>query len=362
VSFRWTETLKPSLAARTRQGSWDRIEKAREGGWLLLSGKGDGDGVHWYRMPDEDSEPVLLNPLEDARLPAVTEAMARWLRRDHRVQLLAWRVGSRAIFRIRGRNKEWISKLYRRDRQLPERWTVLTSAAGAGWRVPRVLDWDPALRMLSFSFCRGRSLNHGWVRGEGMPSDGDRVAQLLEWLSTTRPPPGFPTHGAEDETRLLGERLETFEQVLDHPPSLARDLMGAVSEALRNDPPKPPSLCHRDFHDKQVLIDGSSGSLIDLDLAAAGPPALDPGNILAHLRLRALKGAKLPWREIAERIAGPCVRTRGVQNSIHRWTAASLLRLALIYARRRRPADLIDNLLSSTEQALGRTGEWRGIL
>ncbi|MGA1781458.1 MAG: phosphotransferase, partial [Planctomycetota bacterium] len=123
-----------------------------------------------------------------------------------------------------------------------------------------------------------------------------------------------------------------------------------------------PVLCHRDFHDKQILIDGDRGTLIDMDLAAAGHPALDVGNILAHLRLRELKGAELRWQEVASPIAVHATRDRGIEDSLPIWTASTLLRLALIYARRFRRPGLIEALLDSTEAALDRSGEWEGLL
>ena len=206
----------------------------------------------------------------------------------------------------------------------------------------------------------GISLNHRWLAGQGEPEDGDKIADLLGWMAQHPIPTGFPTHGIDDETRVLEERLPVFKRILKEPPASTGDLMQRVLTELRADPPTDPVLCHRDFHDKQVLLEEGAGMLIDLDLAAAGPPALDVGNILAHLRLRALKGAPLPWRAIAGRLVE--ARRGLVANSLHRWTAAALMRLALIYARRKRGPTLIDDLLISTTQALERSGEWEGIL
>jgi aminoglycoside phosphotransferase (APT) family kinase protein len=48
-------------------------------------------------------------------------------------------------------------------------------------------------------------------------------------------------------------------------------------------PAADPRGIHRDFHPGQVLIDGERLYLLDLDLYAAGDPALDVGNFLAHV-------------------------------------------------------------------------------
>ena len=49
-------------------------------------------------------------------------------------------------------------------------------------------------------------------------------------------------------------------------------------------PPCPPGLLHRDLHDGQILLapDGTIG-LLDADTLARGEPALDLGNLVAHL-------------------------------------------------------------------------------
>jgi Ser/Thr protein kinase RdoA (MazF antagonist) len=302
-----------------------------------------------------------LSPLEDSRLPQLPGLISTWLRLGREVRMLAYRVGSRAIFRICDGTGPIIVKVYRKDRQLLPRWTALSSDATAARSVPRVLDWDPDGKALSIEYRPGISLNERWLAGHGETGDGGVILGVLEWLVKTPLPPGFPTHTARDEIRILEERLPVFERTLKEPPPRARALVARVTKELAAEKPRPSRLCHRDFHDKQLLLDRDRVSLIDLDLAAAGPPALDAGNILAHLRLRSLKGASLPWREIAGHIS-PSLLKDGLAGTLHLWTAATLLRLALIYARRRRAPDLVDRLLDSVEAALDRRGEWSDLL
>ena len=68
-------------------------------------------------------------------------------------------------------------------------------------------------------------------------------------------------------------------------------------------------------------IDGG-GTLIDLDMLALGPPAVDVATIISHLHLRHLKGAVLPWREIA----GDIVEASGERigrHQLHRWVVGT---------------------------------------
>jgi len=362
MSYRWTDSLAEPLASLCRRHDWSRVEKPRRGpGWLLLANTREGD-VCWYRAVEPATELRPIDPLEDPQLPQLGQAIRGWLRSGHGVRLLAWRVNRRAVVRVTTEQGTRICKVFRKDRGVRQRWSALAPLANGDWSSPQIIDWEPESRLLSVEECSGVSLNRRWLGGEGTPEDGDRLAEILSWLQGTPIPEEFPRHGVEDEIRVLEQRLRAYEQTLADPSARARKLVTVVIRALRTEPTMEPLFCHRDLHDKQILLgNGRGGRLIDLDLAAAGPPALDPGNILAHLRLRALKGASLPWREIARRAAGPVIEARGIEDSLPRWTAAALMRLSLIYCRRRRSADLLDRLLDSTEQALERDGEWAGV-
>jgi len=356
----WTDSLIDPLAEILAGGRWLRIEESRRGGWLLLSGEGGTDGIAWYHLPDLDSRPEAIDPLDDRRLPQLNQSVRNWLRSGFSCQLLAWRVGSRAVFRLETPSGISIAKIYRKDRDLSRRWAALEP--NDRWRSPDITSWDPETRVLLTPFCDGASLNEIWLGGRGHIDDGEKVASVLAWLASTPLPEGFPRHRREDEIRILEERLAVFERTLQTPPKRARMLLGRVVEALQKSAASEEILVHRDFHDKQLIIDGDGGTLIDLDLAAAGPPALDPGNILAHLHLRSLKGARLPWHEIAVEISRRVRAGKVPVEDLRAWTSATLMRLSLIYARRRREPGLIEALLDSTGEALEGTGQWKKIL
>lgn len=358
---KWTDDLAGPLRRAAASGSWRRIEEARDGGWLLLADGSDAD-VDWRLAPEEGGEPVPLDPLADERLPELRRSIREALRRGDRLELLAWRVGSRAVLRVEGVAGARIVKVYHKDRALLARWRSLAPRADGLLRTPAVLSYDPERLRLEIELCPGVSLHRRWLAGEGSAEDGARVAEILRWLAAAPLTAGFPEHGVGDEVRVLEERLPAFERTLAAPPAAAARLVERVTAALHALPAATPVLCHRDLHDKQVLVSSERSTLIDLDLAAAGHPALDVGNLLAHVRLRALKGAPLPWESIARSIAVPARRERGLDGTLGAWTASTLLRLALIYSRRSRRPGLIAELLESAEAALAEGGEWRGIV
>ena len=359
----WTEGLREPLASAARGGRWCRIEEHRGGGWILLSDEGAGD-VDWWHLPSDGTADSLkpLDPLDDHRLPELGRFVRDSLRRSDTVTLLAWRVGSRAIFRVENDAGPHMVKLYRKDRDVLRRWLHLGEHSHPRWSVPTIDEWDPKRRMLRLQFCPGESLNHRWLSGRATEEESDAVASVLEWLASAPLPDDFPAHPIEEEIRILSERLPVFERTLAEPSSRAAPLVARVTTALRALPEVAPVFSHRDFHDKQLLIDGDRGTLIDLDLAAAAHPALDVGNILAHLQLRALKGAAIDWASVARPIATRAKESRSIDDSLPVWTAGTLLRLALIYARRFRQPGVIESLFDATEAALDRSGEWKDIL
>ena len=353
----WTDQLAEPLSTVAGLGEWRLINEAHGGGWLLLPALPD-DGSHWHYLAEDSLELCPISPLDDPRLKGLTPTVAHFLSRGDSVELLAWRVGKRAVLRIRGERGDRIVKVYRKDRQILERWSAFEAEPSFSWRTPRILGWHARRRCLTVEFCPGESLNRRWLGGRGAAEDGDRIGDLLAWIAARPLPTSLPVHGFEEEIVTLQRRLEMFERTLRMPPSRARELVRAVSAALRETPPTRV-LCHRDLHDKQILLRSDGDRLIDLDLASVGPPALDPGNILGHIHLRWLKGAELPREEIIGRIVEAASRDRDIRESLPVWTASTLLRLALIYSRRRRETGLLEQLMDASESALHARGAWK---
>jgi aminoglycoside phosphotransferase (APT) family kinase protein len=124
---------------------------------------------------------------------------------------------------------------------------------------------------------------------------------------------------------------------------------GPVYEALLALPSAPKVPVHRDLHDQQLLWDGRRLGLIDCDTLAAGDPAGDVANVLAHLQLRQAQGLLDPARAAAaadDFLTGldpaPDVLARV---GAHR--ALTSLRLAALYAWRPRWRHLVRPLLRS---------------
>ena len=114
---------------------------------------------------------------------------------------------------------------------------------------------------------------------------GDALAERITEAARKLHHAGVPAkrrHTPSDEMDILRKRLEALAA---NRPDLAPRLHRTIeaSTALAADLPILDHGIHRDFYPDQVLVDGPHLYLLDLDLYAAGDPALDIGNFIGHL-------------------------------------------------------------------------------
>ncbi|TFV53665.1 hypothetical protein E4P41_20890, partial [Geodermatophilus sp. DF01-2] len=109
----------------------------------------------------------------------------------------------------------------------------------------------------------------------------------------------------------------------------------AVLDELRAGGCGPAVPLHRDLHDRQVLVadDGSVG-LLDFDLLAAGEPALDLANLLAHLSLRQHQGLVTDAGPLRAAVLEGYRPAPAVAARVPVREAVTRLRLAAVYAFR----------------------------
>ncbi len=93
---------------------------------------------------------------------------------------------------------------------------------------------------------------------------------------------------------------------------------------------------HRDFHDKQVLIDDGALSLLDLETACRAEPELDVANFLAHLDLRDLQGIGAGVAGLGDGFVDEYADLQGRPEPLRLsfYRASALLRLSFVYALR----------------------------
>jgi hypothetical protein len=144
---------------------------------------------------------------------------------------------------------------------------------------------------------------------------GRRAAEVVSAIQRFGPTPAR-THTADDELRILRERLAEVAGLRPEWAARLDALAAACTTLLASLPPAAPRPAHRDFHPGQLIMGGAPAGLeglacaarasvavhlIDLDLYTAADPALDAGNFLAHVTEWRLRQPGTPGAALCER-------------------------------------------------------------
>lgn len=230
-----------------------------------------------------------------------------------------------------------------------------------GVRAPEVGSVDPA-GVVRMSTLPGKSLHEHLHdhRHEDLP------ARALPGTSRAADLPGLAAAAGESIRRLHAGASQPAAQSLkehDHAAEVAatsaiieaaaehrvldqqaldrlRGDVAAVGARLARHPlPAGPALLHRDLHDKQLMVAGEAVGLLDVDGMAIGDPALDLGNLTAHLRFRVRQGwvADGLAASVSEGILQAYRPDARTESAMELYAALTDLRLEALYAFR--PAD-----------------------
>lgn len=179
-----------------------------------------------------------------------------------------------------------------------------------------------------------------------------RLGSSLRAFGTARAL-GLPTHSARDEAQVLLDwqaRVRGFD-VLGAPHHAAHDAL--VSSALellteiRADAINGVSsrLLHRDLHLGQLLSADAWLGVLDLDTAALGDPALDVGNLVAHVDLEVVAGrCSAPVAEAFT--AGLLERLALDERAVTAYRISARARLVAVHAFRPEAARVVPALLA----------------
>ncbi len=294
-----TEQLVPPMAADEQGRTWSirRAWPDKEGGITVEAVHPDERHARAGRMR---GTAVELAPLgADRRLPALAEAARTGT-------VLVHRLGRRAVVR------EHDGGAYRKIVRPGRAAEVAASSAPEGWpaafELAAVLDADE--QSVRFAALPGRTLRViGAAEGEEWSAGWRAFAEAWTAVPAARVSLGVE-HGPGREAAVLLAWARMAAPLGPHAPALLRraELLG---ERLQDGTAQALRPAHRDLHDGQVLWHPERGlALLDLDTAALAEPALDPGNLLAHLDWRVRQGGLHALR--AARIRSMLQRAAGV--------------------------------------------------
>ncbi len=268
------------------------------------------------------------------------------------IDILGHRLGKRCVIRyrlksldpktgrrVRHSRRSLIGKVYKfredRGRQVFAAMQGLweqgfSDGADDGIRIPKPLAYLPDWQLLLMEDALGAS----------PPSlEESRIQPVVEAAGRVlaklhRCPLEVPgQHTVEDELELLMGWVAVVSQVHPGLKTALENALKKVQVALDRCRSFKPTLVHRDFYEKQVLVDGPQTILIDFDTLCLSDPAIDVGNFLAHLRLAGLQRlGNVERLEGAFLVAYGPAPSQDFSNRVEAYTKSSLLRLACLYS------------------------------
>jgi hypothetical protein len=311
---------------------WDVVWPRPKAPWPVRL-RHPASGATAYAVYDRETDVLeRIRPEEDESLPALGGLLSAG-------RLVAYRPGRRATVRLQWRGEARYAKIYRPGRADAPRKRLRAAAAALEGEVgapalPELVEADLAAGVLVLRGAPGRSMHGRTTSGLPVPSSMlDVVARSLARLheaSGRSLPDGDAPIGLDEYARIASEAFPEEEGLL----------LAALQGVVALPPSAAPGarLVHGDLHDRNVLLDGTRVTLLDLDLARAGDPAEDVGNLAAHLFLRALQASRgLAGRADAERLLRSYYRADGSIDdpAARRFGARTLFRLACLYQFRR---------------------------
>lgn len=241
-------------------------------------------------------------------------------------ELIRYKPERKALFRYglsHGPLARVYGKLYEDDRG--ERLAVHTDALiAAGVATPPVVVNMPDRRFVAHAEVEGTQL--ALLRGSaGYDAWMEPLADALHLLQAVELR-GLASHRLADEiaataesTRLLGTVVPNLASRLDRVAREIASRLSGVDDVLRTG--------HGDFYDDQAIVSGNDLTLIDLDELRLAHPAIDAGNMLAHLASGNARGDDVAGARAAFREA-VLARQPELAAELATFEAAALVKLA----------------------------------
>jgi aminoglycoside phosphotransferase (APT) family kinase protein len=192
---------------------------------------------------------------------------------------------------------------------------------------------------LAFEWLPGRLLSEAILDPQFDPAAVELVGTALAQLHA-QSPQGLPRLTRETQAERLAAEASTVGLLCPHLAHRAEVLAGRIAPHLVQRPPVR-HVTHGDLHARQVLLDGDTAAILDLDRAVAADPMIDLGLFTAHLEREVIRG-HLPADRVdplmQALLGGYATGTlRPDADAILFYTSVELLRLAPQFFRFREP-------------------------
>lgn len=280
----------------------------------------DDSGLLRAGRIDHTGQVELAEVACDSRLPDLSPELPG--------RLVVHRLGRRAVLV----GTDYVTKLLRPGRasrtvHSSRELAGLCAAAGLG----AALVLDHSATRIEFSKLAGLTLHDLGTFGVG---GWQRFVDVWprfvtqQWVG--------PQHTGLDEAAVL---RRWFDQVVEFDALAPLDRLRSATEetcAALAAPATRLVVAHRDLHDKQLLWDGQSLSMLDLDTACLAEPELDLANLWTHVELRHVQGSidSATATQILALLNTLSSRLNISEERFAVYRRATRLRLAFVYAFR----------------------------
>ena len=288
-------------------------------------------------LPTDPALPAL-NAIRTAGVAAAIPGLGL-ANGDVELRLCGHTPGSRATFETRAEGRRFAIKAYAEDPtpevELYEALAAAGLAGATGARVPPLLAWDRALRVLVIGWLDGVPTNQLIKRGQGRRA-GELAARWL-WRAAALPLKlGLP-FGSGHVMYQVGKAVAGLTAADPALGGVAR----SVAQLLSRSEPKEavPSLLHGTLYARHILDLGDGPGVIDWQRFGRGPVELDAGMFLATLSRLALRH-ETHAAEVALAEEAFLAATRGLldDRALAWYRAAGLLHLGGRLLKREPPA------------------------
>lgn len=311
-------------------------------------------------FPNDDHMPVLIPLTDPKRQEEILDAVFSRMNGacSGTLSLLAYKPERRCVLQMESASgRKTVIRTYEKRGFEPALARALHFASRDHEGIQRLVGYDPHHRLLAVEWCEGSSLIEVLSSAGRKRFDLQQVGTLLADLHSENPRT-LPEWDATDVVRRLDEIVRLM-------PALCPDLAGRaeriareVSGAILAFEPCRATI-HGDFDARQVIVRDDGVTFIDVDEAASGPPVIDIGNFIAHLRVGTAMGiadASAADDAIDALLRGYASRSvLPSSGDIRAATALALLLATHEPFRRHRPdwPDGVASVLSMVERELG---------
>jgi len=210
----------------------------------------------------------------------------------------------------------------------------LDELSGGRVRVPQPIAYLRDLRLALFEWADGGSA------ADGLGVDGRRLRAALDALAVLHQVEldDLRPFTLEDECAVVRRWFGVLGRV--EPPRAAQvePLVDALLRWSRRIEPGLRRTIHRDFYEKQLVWNGSTTTVLDLDTLARGDACQDLGNLLSHAYLHRLQaGESTPgFARLAEQLLAHYERRLGrvPRETVAFYCASSLIRGGCLHSLR----------------------------